>query len=181
MFSTPRLMLKRTFPCLIIDSPEFAKIAEIMSGAAAKGLPPLSGKQKFSKLSDYLASCSAPDRTKLLEDVAANADDLPLENLRRLNTKISAAIASKEKAASKSGRRLARLQPAMAGTDPELNRLLTLARGEMKRVGYQDINAGAEHGFNTAELDKAMKEARFDANRCARLKSTLAAIGLLDE
>jgi hypothetical protein len=165
----------------IIDSPEFSKITEILAGRAApKGLPPLSGKQKFAKLYDYLQSCSGPDRTKLLEDVVARADDLPIENLRRLNSKISATIAKKEVAASKHGRRMERLAAASAGTDPELNGLVTMARAEMKRAGFQNLDEFREHGVNIPTLDKAMEEARFDAGRRARLKGCLAAIGLIE-
>jgi hypothetical protein len=151
--------------------------------AAMSGNPKvkLSGAQKFTKLSDYLLSCSDPDREKLLDDIVQAAPNLPLATLKRLSGELSAAAKAKELKSSKKSIRLALLQSSMENQhdDPIIADNVRNVTGELRRLGL-NINASGPDGFYVVELEKKMKELNWSDERRATLKARMGAIGLIE-
>jgi hypothetical protein len=163
--------------------PTNSLFTEALSGTAIRGnfKLPLSGTQRFSKLSEYLKACSAPDREGLIDDILANADSLPVATLKRMSKALSAKAAAKEASQSVKAQRLARLSAAMENQadDPQVSAAVNLARGELRRLGLS-INASGPDGFNVFELDAKMKELGWSDERRTRVKAACIAIGVIE-
>jgi Asp-tRNA(Asn)/Glu-tRNA(Gln) amidotransferase A subunit family amidase len=161
------------------------KLVDIMNGATSTlggGLNVKNtGRQKFSKLSDYLLSCSIPDREKLLDDIVAAAPDMPIASLKRLSTELSAVAKSKELKASRKGQRLALLAAAMhdQADEPEVNARVELARGELRRLGLS-LNEVPADGFDHVDLNNRIRAANWSDERRHTLLSVMATIGLIE-
>jgi hypothetical protein len=63
--------------------------------------------------------------------------------------------------------------------DPEINKHVELARGELRRLGL-NINAAGSDGFSVAELDKKMKDLNWSDERRFTLKACCEQIGLIE-
>jgi hypothetical protein len=164
------------------DHQTFLKINDIMSAAATRAGAKPTTAQKFTKLSEFLQTCAAPDREKFLDDIVSAAPSLPLETLKRITNELSAAAKVKEVANSKKGRRLARLHAAQAEqVDSDTQAAVEFARGELKRLGYNDMNQYGTEGLNLVELHAKAKEQKWQPDRIVRLKDACARIGLIEE
>jgi hypothetical protein len=154
------------------------KINAAMSHPKAK----LSGAQKFNRLSDYLLSCSDPDREKLLTDIVQAAPNLPIATLKRLSFELSAAAKAKETQQSGKVQRLQRLAAAMESDDPAIDSQIRYVGGELRRLGYGDnaINAHAKNGIDALALHKRAKDAAWKPERVINLKAQATAIGLIE-
>jgi hypothetical protein len=159
------------------------QFADALRGSTIKGNVklPMSKAQQYSKLSDFLRAASIPDREGLLDDVIANAADLPVATLRRMAKSLNAAAAAKETQSSKKAIRLRALHAAMAndGEDEQINAAVALARGELSRIGYS-INDVPSDGFNAHELSEKMREKRWSDERRQTLLACCATIGLIE-
>jgi hypothetical protein len=71
-----------------------AMFSNILAGTDIRGNVklPLSKSQQYSKFSDYLRAASIPDREGRLDDVIANAADLPVATLLRMAKSLNAAV-----------------------------------------------------------------------------------------
>jgi hypothetical protein len=154
------------------------KIHAAMSHPKAK----LSGAQKFNKLSDYLLSCSDPDREKLLDDIVQAAPNLPIATLKKLAGELSAAAKAKEAKSSAKAQRIARLQAALENQtdDPLIDSRVRLVRGSFRRLGLGDINDHSKNGIDPFEIDKACKAAGWKSTEATNLKIQASAIGLME-
>jgi hypothetical protein len=63
--------------------------------------------------------------------------------------------------------------------DPVINQHVELARGELRRLGL-NINESGADGFNVADLDNKMRELNWSDERRKTLKSCCATIGLIE-
>jgi hypothetical protein len=155
----------------------------ILAGADIRGniKIPLSKSTQFTKLSDYLQSCADCDREKLIDDVIANADNLPIATLKRMSKSLSAKAHAKEFAQSAKAQRLARLHAAMANEneDPQIDAAVKIATAELRRLGL-NINASGPDGFNVAELEKKMRELNWNDERRVKLKATCFTVGVIE-
>ena len=117
-----------------------------------------------------------------LEDINAAAASMSLQDLKALTVALSAAAKEKEAQTGKKAQRLAKLSAAMAATDDMTQRQVTVVRGELRRLGFAGdaINARAHEGFDVAEMDAKMREAKWDTLRCMQMKSRMDQLGLLN-
>ena len=159
------------------------QFADALRGFAVRGdvKLPFSKATQYSKLSEYLQSCADPDREGLIDDVIANADSLPIATLKRMSKALSAKAHAKEFSQSRKAQRLAILNAAMAneGDNEQVTAAVELARGELRRLGY-NINASGPDGFNVAEMDEKMRELNWSDERRRTLKACCASIGLIE-
>ena len=157
--------------------------SDILAGTQIHGnyKIPLTKSQQFTKLSDYLQSCSVPDLEKILGDVIERADFLPAKTLKSMSQVLASKAKAKEFAGSRKAQRLVRLQASIENQsdDEQINAAVQLATGELRRLGY-NINASGPDGFNVAELDKKMTELNWSTDRRLALKAAAAAVGVIE-
>jgi hypothetical protein len=110
------------------------------------------------------------------------AHELPGPTLRKFGNRFLMAAKAQEHASTGKAARLARLQAAKESTyDPKIEEATKLAVGEMRRLGYADIQAFAKDGITSFELNERInKMPDWNQDRGHRLKIALAAIGLME-
>jgi hypothetical protein len=117
-----------------------------------------------------------------LEDIKAAAPSMSLEDLKALAVAVSAAAKQKEAQTGKEAQRKHRLAAAMeaSATDHSAQNLLKNVREELRRIGLpNDLNAAAATGYQLGEIDKALKQSGWSAERRMNLKNKLDHGGLL--
>jgi hypothetical protein len=116
-----------------------------------------------------------------LDDIKASAPSLPLHDLKALTGALSETVKAQEAQRSRKALRLQRLGNAMAAQadDPLTNSKVATCRGELRRLGFGDINALSANGVDLHDLDRRMKDAGWDAKRKIARKGALDQIGML--
>jgi hypothetical protein len=73
--------------------------------------------------------------------------------------------------------RIKKMQAAQ--TDPKFKPIIARVNGELKRLGFDDINAFADKG-DLKQLDSAIRAAKMDDDKRWDLKANMVALGLID-
>jgi hypothetical protein len=120
--------------------------------------------------------------TTVLETIRA-AKDLSVNDLKTLVQALSTEIRAKESAHSKHSARLERLaaaNDAVSRNDGRAMNWILRAQRSLRELGLSDdIDANAKAGYPIADVDKAMKAAKWDQEKRITTKSMLDQLGLL--
>jgi hypothetical protein len=137
-------------------------------------------KQTFA---DFIKGATTLERAKLADSIEAAAATLPTADLKALIQAFSAEVANQEAKTGKEAQRMQRLAKAMkaSATDASCANLIKNVKDELRRIGLpSDINAAAEKGgYQLQEIDAALKQSGWNAERRMNLKNRLDFVGLL--
>ncbi len=112
-----------------------------------------------------------------IADIKAVTSELTITEKRALLESLTSEIQAATAAVDAPKRRLAAVQAASTATDPRTKSAFKVAVTGLQKLGYA-IDAVCVSG-NVSELDKKMKELKWQPEQRIRLKHSLAVIGAL--
>ena len=135
---------------------------------------------KPKSIIDIIRASAPADRHKILNEIAAAAPHLPLQDLKALNAALSAEVKNQEVRNSAKGQRLARLSAAAESDDPVIADARRIVSSGLKRLGMGEINAHAASGISVAELDQKMRDRKWGDHERIMVKAAAHRLGLVE-
>jgi hypothetical protein len=140
----------------------------------------------IKKFTDHIRGAStlkATERAELAAAIQAAAPSLGIADLKVLTKTLSDLVQADAAKNSRKAVRLQKLRAALENQadDPAVDSQVRKVRGELQRLGLGDINGHSATGVDLHDLDRRMKDEKWDAKRKIALKCDLSQIGLLED